>query len=175
MQQTYSVLMKKKDDSMARFYGHLAGRGLHFRHASAAVTEDGDHWRMTLVIDPDETCPEKLVRELNRLMDVLSVTNLTDTDSVSRQYALLGVQVDREDRGFVRQLAEMVEARVLQDTPEEMVLEMTGCQGAIDAFVGNLRSVGQVRMNCTGPVALDDLGVAEDVPVTYDYSLAYTA
>lgn len=155
MRQTFSVLMKKQDDALARLYGFLCGRALRFQDSSVGVTEDGKHWRVTLVVDSDETRPEKLVRELYRLMDVVDVQDLTSTEHVSRQYALLGVPVRPESRPYVKRLAHAAGARIVHDTPEEMMLEVTGSLDRINAFADNLRTVGPVRMNCTGPVALD--------------------
>ena len=118
---------------------------------------------VTVVIDPQQTDPEKLVGELDRLMDVVSVSPLDPVGGLSRQYALLGVYAEATQRPFVRQLAEVAGAKVVRESTEEMALEATGCQDTIDALVHNLRTVGRVRMNCTCPVALDGFETAHRV------------
>lgn len=162
MQQTLSVLLRKKDDALARLYGFLCGRAFHLQSTTVGTTEDDLYWRVTLVTSPDETKLEKLVRELNRLVDVIEVTNLAETEHVSRQFALIWVQSSPVHRASVERLVWGSGGKILRETPAGLTIEVMGDQEDIETFAQDLRAYGPIRMTCIGSVALDLLPVYPD-------------
>lgn len=77
MNQTYTILMRKRDDALARLYGFMSGRALYISGSSADATEDDRYWRVTVSLDTKRTSPEKFLREINRLLDVESALDGT--------------------------------------------------------------------------------------------------
>lgn len=77
MDQTYTLLMRKQDDALARLYGFMSGRALYISGSTARATEDDRYWRVTLALDTTRTKPEKFLKEINRLLDVESAMENT--------------------------------------------------------------------------------------------------
>lgn len=175
MQQTFSVLLKKKEDALARLYGFFCGRAFRIQSTTVGATEDDGYWRVTIVTRPDEMKLDKLVRELYRLIDVVEVTNLTETEHVSRQFALIWVQSHPEHHSSVTRLVRRGGGRVVQETTTGLAVGVMDDQEEIETLAQALRSYGPIRMTCIGAVALDGLSVAADEQPSPRYQTANMA
>lgn len=167
MQQTFSIVLKKKDDALARLYGLFCGRAFRIQSTTVGATEDDRYWRVTLVTSPEEMKLDKLVKELGRLVDVVEVTNLTDTAHVSRQFALIWLQSRPEHRPSVERLVWRDGGQVIQETPVSLTIQVMGCQEDIETLAQALRSYGPIRMTWVGLVAVDTSSVLTDEQPVY--------
>src|SRR4030095_13224831 len=129
--------------------------------------------RMTVVVDTDEYGARRLEAHLHKLVPVRRVDNITTAPSIARDLALIKVAATGEARTNVMQLVDVYRARIVDVSPESLVIETTGTEDKIDSLVEVLRPYGVVEMVRTGRVAMERgmkptprLGVPRDVPAT---------
>ncbi len=150
-----SVLVENHFGVLARISGLIAGRGFNIDSLSVGETEDPTVSRMTIVTHGDEDIIEQIGHQLNRLIDVVSVTDLTENPHVERELILLKVSVQGpQARSEIIQIADVFRARVVDISGPTITIEVTGDQDKIGAIIEMLRPFGIKEMARTGAVAL---------------------
>jgi acetolactate synthase-1/3 small subunit len=109
---------------------------------------------MTLVVETDSGGAQRIAAHLYKLIHVIRVEDITNRPAVIRDLALIKVSADREHRPSLMQLAEVFGARVVDVTPESIVIEMAGSEAKIDGLLDVLKPYGVLEMVRTGRVAM---------------------
>jgi acetolactate synthase-1/3 small subunit len=153
---TIAVLVENEAGVLARVIGLFSGRGYNIDSLTVApVDETGRISRITIVTSGTEMVIEQIKAQLDRLVPVHKVSDLTiEGPHLTRELALIKVVGRGDDRMEVLRLADAFRARVVDATTESFVLEMTGNADKIDAFVALMRPIGLAEVSRTGAVAI---------------------
>jgi len=153
---TIAVLVENEAGVLARVIGLFSGRGYNIDSLTVApVDETGQISRITIVTSGTDMVIEQIKAQLDRLVPVHKVSDLTiEGPHLTRELALIKVVGRGDDRMEVLRLADAFRARVVDATTESFVLEMTGNGDKIDAFVALMRPIGLAEVSRTGAVAI---------------------
>ncbi|MCA3275703.1 MAG: acetolactate synthase small subunit [Roseomonas sp.] len=153
---TIAVLVENEAGVLARVIGLFSGRGYNIDSLTVApVDETGRISRITVVTSGTDMVIEQIKAQLDRLVPVHKVSDLTiEGPHLTRELALIKVVGRGENRMEVLRLADAFRARVVDATTESFVLEMTGNGDKIDAFVALMRPIGLAEVSRTGAVAI---------------------
>ncbi len=154
---TLSVLVENRSGVLARVSGLFARRGYNIESLAVAPTDDERFSRITVVVDVETTPIEQMVKQLNKLINVVKITELDPRDSVERELCMVTLSVDRDVRNEVIELAQIFEARIVAVAHGAMTLSLEGTPSKIDDFEDLVRPYGIVEMQRTGRIALSKL------------------
>ncbi|MBM3586454.1 MAG: acetolactate synthase small subunit [Alphaproteobacteria bacterium] len=153
---TIAVLVENEAGVLARVIGLFSGRGYNIDSLTVApVDETGRISRITVVTSGTDMVIEQIKAQLDRLVPVHKVSDLTiEGPHLTRELALIKIVGKGDNRMEVLRLADAFRARVVDATTESFVLEMTGNADKIDAFVALMRPIGLTEVSRTGAVAI---------------------
>ncbi|OHD53902.1 MAG: acetolactate synthase small subunit [Spirochaetes bacterium GWF1_51_8] len=151
---TLSVLVENHFGVLARIAGLFSARGFNISSLSVAETEEPSVSIMTIVVDGDEQIVDQVKKQLNKLVEVIKVRDLTEQDYVSRELALIKVAVDSVKRREIIEVADIFKGRVVDISHENITIEVTGSSEKIDAIIKLLNGYGIKELARTGKVAL---------------------
>jgi acetolactate synthase-1/3 small subunit len=154
MQHTITVLVENKFGVLSRIAGLFSGRGFNIESLCVAETLDPSVSRMTIVTRGDDQIIEQITKQLNKLIDVIKVSDLTATEFVEREMALAKVKITKENRAEILGIVDIFRCKVVDASPRSYVIEVTGDQGKIKAFLNVLKPMGIMEIVRTGKVAV---------------------
>jgi acetolactate synthase-1/3 small subunit len=154
MLQTISILLENKPGALLRVTGVLSARGYNIESLTVAKTLDPELSRMTIVVDVEERIRTQVVKQINKLINVLQATDLTDAPAVIREIVLVRVRCTQESRTTVLKEAEIFHARVVDSSVEGFAIEATGEPEKLDEFIEVMRSYGETDVSRSGGVAM---------------------
>jgi acetolactate synthase-1/3 small subunit len=154
MLQTISILLENKPGALLRVTGVLSARGYNIESLTVAKTLDPELSRMTIVVDVEERIRTQVVKQINKLVNVLQATDLTDAPAVIREIVLVRVRCTQESRTTVLKEAEIFHARVVDSSVEGFAIEATGEPDKLDEFIEVMRSYGETDVSRSGGVAM---------------------
>jgi acetolactate synthase-1/3 small subunit len=154
MQQLISILVENKPGALMRVVGVLAARGYNVESLTVARTLDPTLSRMTIVAEVEGQLRPLLVKQIQRLINVVQVVDLTDAPVVCREMLLVKVQVSDEMRAALLKEAEIFRARVVDAAPGAYTLEATGASEKLEAFLELLRNYGEMEIIRSGAMAM---------------------
>jgi len=154
MKHTLSVLVQNKPGVLARTAGLFSRRGYNIESLTVGVTENEEVSRMTIVVSGDDTVVEQVTKQLNKLIEVIKVTDLTKESYVRRELVLIKVTAEGINRAEIMQLVDVFRARIVDVAPKSLIIEVTGDQGKIDALNSTLKQFGIKEIARTGTLAL---------------------
>lgn len=155
MQRIISILVENKFGVLSRVAGLFSGRGFNIESISVGTTLDTSTSQITIVTKGDERIIEQIIKQLNKLIDVIKVVDLSDKDYIVRETALIKIHTSRsEDRGEALRITEIFRARVVDSTPASYTIEITGDENKIDAIINLLRPLGIKEIVRTGKIAM---------------------
>ncbi len=155
MKHTVGVLVENKPGVLARVAGLFSRRGFNIESLAVGVTENPDTSRMTIVVSGDDRILEQVMKQLNKLIDVIRVSDLPSEESVNRELALIKVGVDSSTRAEVMQIVDVFRAKIVDVGIKSLVVEVTGDESKINAMEQLLRQFGIKEMARTGRVAMN--------------------
>ena len=150
----FSVLVENKFGVLARVAGLFSGRGFNIDSLSVSETEDPNTSQMTIVTHGDEAIIEQIEKQLNRLIEVITITDITKENHVEREMILVKVAVDTAKRGEVLQIVDIFRARTIDVASESLTIEITGDENKLRAVIDMLRPYGIRELVRTGKVAI---------------------
>jgi acetolactate synthase-1/3 small subunit len=153
MLQIISLLVENKPGALMRITGVLSARGYNIESLTVARTLDPALSRMTIVVDVDPTLRRQVVKQMNKLVNVLQAADLTDSPAVTREMVLLRVRAPLPTRTAILKEAEIFNARVVDSSVEGFALEATGAPEKLDEFIDVMRSYGDIEVTRSGMVA----------------------
>lgn len=154
MQHTLSVLVQNHAGVLSRVSGLFSRRGYNIESLAVGVTENEHISRMTIVVEGDNYVVEQVSKQLYKLVEVLKVSDITEEKYVGREMVLVTVSVEPSHRGEIIQIAEIFKGRIVDLSRKTMMLELTGNEEKINAFIDALTPFGIKEMVRTGKVAL---------------------
>ena len=154
MLQTISILLENKPGALLRVTGVLSARGYNIEGLTVAKTLDPEISRMTITVDVEERLRTQVIKQMNKLVNVLQATDMTETPSLIREMVLLRVRCTQEHRTAVLKEAEIFQARVVDSSVEGFAIEATGLTEKLDEFIDVMRSYGESDVSRSGAVAM---------------------
>ena len=151
---TISALVENHFGVLCNVAGLFSSRGFNIDSLSVGETEDPSISRMTIVVQGDNSVLEQVVKQLNRLIDVIRVINITQGKFVERELVLIKVKADTSTRAEIIQIAEVFRTNIVDVSPRSMTIEVTGSNDKIQAIISMLSSYGIEEIARTGTVAL---------------------
>ena len=152
--RTLSVLVENKPGVLARVSGLFARRAFNIHSLAVGPTEDPELSRITLVVDTSEVSFDQITKQLNKLINVIKIVELEQTHSVQREHVLIKVNADAETRTQVTQAADYFRARVVDVSPETVVLEATGSGEKVAALLDVMEPFGIREIVQAGTLAI---------------------
>ena len=163
---TLSVLVENKAGVLARVAGLFARRGYNIFSLAVAPTDDDRLSRITIVVDVSSTSAEQIVKQLDKLVHVVRITDLAPTESVERELALVTVEAEAGTRGQVIELVGVFEGRIVDVGAERLTVMLAGPPSKLDDFEELMAAYGIVEVQRTGRVALPKLERRAPRPAT---------
>jgi acetolactate synthase-1/3 small subunit len=154
MLQVISLLVENKPGALMRITGVLSARGYNIESLTVARTLDPGLSRMTIAVDVDAALRQQVVKQMNKLINVLQATDLTDSAAVSREMVLVRVRTVQETRTAVLKEAEIFGGRVVDSSTDGFAIEVTGDPEKLDEFIDVMRSYGEIEVTRSGVVAM---------------------
>ena len=152
-----SVLVENKFGVLSRISGLFSRRGYNIYSLAVSPTEDPRYSRMTVVVDGDSAPIEQVTKQLNKLIPVIRITELSEEQAVERELMLVTVKADGAFRSQVTELASIFEAKILDVGYEAMTLMVAGAPDKLDAMTELLAPYDIVELQRTGRIALAKL------------------
>lgn len=154
MGHTLSVIVANTPGVLNRVSGLFARRGYNIESLTVSATHRRDISRMTIVVDGDPEILEQMVKQLNKLIDVIKVWDITDT-ALSRELALFKVAAAARQRKELLEIARVYRAAIVDLSPSHVILQLVGPSSKIDAMEELLQDYGVEEMVRTGSVAME--------------------
>ena len=151
---TISALVENRPGVLARVAGLFGRRGFNIHSLAVGTTQDPDLSRMTIVVQGDDHTLEQVTKQLNKLVDVVKVSDITQSDTVDRELTLIKVHAEPAQRLEVIQLADTFRGKVVDVAEKSVIIEVTGTQEKLAAMENLLRRYGILEIMRTGKVVL---------------------
>ena len=154
MKHVISALVENKAGVLARVSGMFSARGFNINSLAVGETDDPTISRMTIVSEGNERTLEQIIKQLHRLIDVIKVQDITNQDYISRELALIKVNVTQQNRSEIIQIVDTFEGRIIDVGPQALTVEVAGEQNKVDAIIKLLSSFGLREIVRTGRIAM---------------------
>ncbi|MBM4138504.1 MAG: acetolactate synthase small subunit [Nitrospira sp.] len=154
MEHIISITVENKFGVLSRIAGLFSGRGFNIESLSVAPTLDPSMSQMTIVTSGDERIIEQILKQLNKLIDVIKVIDLNEMEFVSRETAIIKVHTKDADRAEALRVVDIFRANVIDSTPTTYTIEVSGDPKKIEAIINLLQPLGIKELVRTGRVAV---------------------
>jgi acetolactate synthase I/III small subunit len=154
MRHTISVLVENKFGVLARVSGMFSGRGFNIDSLNVAPTHDASLSRITAVLKGDEAALDLCIKQLRKLVNVVEVVDFKEGQAVVRELVLVKVQATAATRPEIVQIADIFRAKIVNLAADNLIIEVTGDDEKLAAFLGLLAPFGIIELARTGRLAL---------------------
>jgi acetolactate synthase-1/3 small subunit len=154
MRHTISVVVQNRFGVLTRIAGLFSGRGFNIDTLNVGPTQNDKISRMTLVVVGNDQVLEQVVKQLNKLVDVLEVHDFKDGDVIDRELILLRVKATSSTRPEVMQICDIFRAKIVDVQSGSLSIEVTGDESKIDKFLQLMKPFGVLELSRTGRIAL---------------------
>ena len=154
MRHVLSALVQNQPGVLAHISGMLASRGFNIDSLAVGETEDHGLSRMTFVVRGDDAELEQVRKQLDKIVTVVAVQDISSENFVERDLMLLKVQANPQQRVEISLLIEMFRGRVVDIGPDSLIIEISGVESKIEAFIDLMRPYGILELARTGRIAL---------------------
>ena len=131
----YSALVENRPGVLSRVSGLFTRRGYNIDSLTVAETENPAYSRMAIALHSDENTAVQIRRQLEKLIDVISIAELTPNQSVTREHVLIKIAADADSRMAVISLTNIFRANIIDVSPQNMIIELTGDTTKTEAFI----------------------------------------
>ncbi len=138
MRHILSLLMENESGALSRVSGLFSARGFNIESLTVAPTQDPTVSRMTLVTSGSEQIIEQITKHLNKLIEVIKVVDLNESDFIERELMLIKISAKGDSREELSRMVEIFRGRVIDVTENTYTIEMTGAGDKLDAFIDAL-------------------------------------
>lgn len=135
MRHIISLLMENEAGALSRVAGLFSARGYNIESLTVAPTEDPTLSRMTIVTRGSDAIIEQINKQLNKLIDVVSVMDLSDGDHIERELMLVKVRAQGNDREELKRMADIFRGRIIDVSDSAYIIELTGTGSKLDSFL----------------------------------------
>ncbi len=154
MRHTLSLLVENQPGVLSRVTGLFSGRGFNIESLCVAETIDPQVSRITLVTRGDEQIIEQIKKQLNKLINVIKVVDLSEIESVEREMALIKIKATAEHRAEILRMVDIFRGKVVDVSPLYYTIEITGDAKKLEAFIELMKNFSIKEIARTGTVAL---------------------
>ena len=149
-----SLLVDNTSGVLSRVSGLFSRRGYNIDSLTVGETADPRYSRMTVVVNGDEMILDQIMKQLAKLVDVVDIKRLEDGESVARELVLVKVRVDKGNRPDVMSIADIFRAKIIDVGVDSLIIELTGAQSKIEAFIRLLGEYEILELARTGITGL---------------------
>ena len=135
MRHILSILVENEAGALSRVSGLFSARGYNIETLTVAPTEDATLSRMTIVTTGSDEIVEQITKQLNKLVDVVKVVDLTEGKHIERELMLVKVRAAGKDREEIKRIADIFRGRIIDVTDKSYTIELTGTTEKLDAFI----------------------------------------
>jgi acetolactate synthase-1/3 small subunit len=135
MRHIISLLMENEAGALSRVAGLFSSRGYNIESLTVAATEDSTLSRMTLITSGSDDVIEQITKQLNKLIEVVKVVDLSEGDHIERELMLMKVRAVGKDREEIKRMADIFRGRIIDVTDKSYTIELTGTSSKLDAFI----------------------------------------
>ena len=139
MRRILSVLLENESGALSRVVGLFSQRAFNIESLTVAPTDDPTLSRMTIEAVGDEQVLEQIEKQLNKLVDVFKVINLSEQEHVEREIVLVKVRAVGSSRDEIKRLADIFRGQIVDVTPKSYTVQLSGTKDKIDAFINALK------------------------------------
>lgn len=154
MKHTISVLLQNKPGVLSRVTGLFSGRGFNIESLCVAQTLEKSVSCLTLVTSGEDNIIEQITKQLHKLIDVIKVIDISETDFVEREMVLIRVKADSTTRAEVLRVIDIFRGKVVDVCPKSYAVELTGSVTKIKALIDILKPIGIQEIVRTGIIAM---------------------
>ncbi|MDO9041506.1 MAG: acetolactate synthase small subunit [Desulfocapsaceae bacterium] len=154
MKHTISVLLQNKPGVLSRVTGLFSGRGFNIESLSVAETLEPSISCLTLVTRGDAAIIEQITKQLHKLIDVIKVTDVGDSEYVEREMVLIRVKAEAQTRAEVLRVIDIFRGKVVDVSPKSYAVEVTGSASKVQAIIDILKPIGIQEIVRTGTIAM---------------------
>jgi acetolactate synthase-1/3 small subunit len=151
MRHIISILMENESGALSRVAGLFSARGYNIESLTVAPTEDPSLSRMTLVTRGDEAIIEQITKQLNKLIEIVKLLDLTEGPHIEREMMLIKLKAERTMREEIKRLVDIFRGKIIDVTETSYIVELTGHTKKLDAFINAVESDQVVEVVRTGP------------------------
>jgi acetolactate synthase-1/3 small subunit len=145
-----SMLLENESGALSRVAGLFSARGYNIESLTVAPTEDATLSRLTLVTSGSEDVIEQITKQLNKLVDVVKLVDLTEGPHIERELLIIKVNANGAMRDEIKRLVDIFRGRIIDVTETTYTIELTGASDKLDAFVQAVRGAGIVEVVRSG-------------------------
>lgn len=135
MRHIISILMENESGALSRVAGLFSARGYNIESLTVAPTQDSSLSRMTLVTHGSDEIVEQIVKQLNKLIDVVKLMELEEFPYIEREMMLIKLHADADSREEVKRLVDIFRGRIIDVTAKSYTVELTGTEAKLNAFI----------------------------------------
>ena len=135
MRHIISILVENEAGALSRISGLFSARGYNIESLTVAPTEDASMSRMTIVTSGSDDVIEQITKQLNKLVDVVKVVDLSEAEHIERELMLIKVRAGAKERDEVKRMADIFRGRVIDVSDNTYTIELTGSGEKLDAFI----------------------------------------
>jgi acetolactate synthase-1/3 small subunit len=151
MRHIISILLENESGALSRVAGLFSARGYNIESLTVAPTEDPSLSRMTLVTSGSEEIIEQITKQLNKLVEVVKLLDLTEGAHIEREMMMIKVKAEKGQREEIKRLVDIFRGNIIDVTDTSYIVEMTGDSDKLDAFVRAVHEDLVVEVVRTGP------------------------
>ena len=155
MKRVYSLLVDNNPGVLSRISGLFSRRGYNIDSITAGVTADPRFTRITIVASGDELILSQIEKQVRKLEDVIEIKVLDPEDSVYRELIMVKIRADRAERAEIISVADIFRAKIVDVEKESLIVELTGTQSKLDAFLNLLEGYEILELARTGITGLN--------------------
>ena len=135
MKHIIAVLLENEPGALSRVVGLFSQRNYNIESLTVAPTEDASLSRMTIVTTGSDDVLEQITKQLNKLVEVVKVVDISEAAHIERELMLVKIRATGKDREEIKRTADIFRARIIDVTDASYVVELTGNQSKLDAFI----------------------------------------
>jgi len=155
MRHVISILVENEAGALSRIAGLFSSRGYNIESLSVAPTEDDTLSRLTLVTIGSDKIIEQITKQLNKLIDVVKLQDLTSGNHIEREMMFVKIAAaSNEKRSEIKQMADIFRARFIDVTDSTFTIELTGAGAKLDAFINTLNSTDIIEVVRSGSMGM---------------------
>lgn len=154
MRHVISMLIENKHGVLSRVAGLFSARGYNIESLNLAPMNGEGLGRMTVVVNGDDWVLEQITKQLNKLIDVIKVLDLTSENHINRELVLVKVFSTKTTRSEIMQVANIFRANIVDISPKSLTIEATGSEDKVNAIIGMLKPFGIKEIARTGQIAM---------------------
>ncbi|MFW5431691.1 MAG: acetolactate synthase small subunit [Methylophilaceae bacterium] len=150
MRHIISILMENESGALSRVAGLFSARGYNIESLTVATTEDPTLSRMTIVTRGNDAVIEQIIKQLNKLIDVVKVLDLNDGKHIERELMLIKVKASNAHREEMKRMCDIFRGRIIDVSDGNFTIELTGSGHKLDAFIESLDKAAILETVRTG-------------------------